>query len=278
MSATVKVETLEVPGGRIAYEDAGTGPALVLLHEGIVDRRVWDREFPELARRHRVVRYDLRGYGDSTPATEPFSHVDDLDALVEELRIDHPVIIAPSMGGRIAIDYALSDPERMRGIFLLAPGLSGMQIEMDPDGKDAYDEDDRRSSAITAAWTAGQRSEAFEGLRQLWGAALTGPALDHFRTMVDDNAIEVFESRTAAFDRLNEPPAAPRLSQLSVPTQVLVGDRDNPSAPRFAMFIAKNVPGAGLSTIAGADHLINLSQPDAFDRELATFLEHHGLE
>jgi len=276
MAKSVGSRLLEVPGGSLAYEESGTGVPIVLLHEGIADRRIWNREFPALAKRYRVLRYDLRGFGGSTPATAPFSFVEDLSAVITGLELDRPVLVAPSMGGRIAIDYALDRPTRVRGLFLLAPGLSGMRIEMDPEGKEAFEIDDRESSAIATAWSAGKKEEAFERLRKLWGAALTGPSLELFRTMLEENTAEVFDSRSDRFDHLIGPPAAPRLASLRVPTQVLVGDRDNPSSPRFAMFVADRVPGAGLSRIPGAAHLINLSAPHAFDRELSAFLDRVG--
>jgi 3-oxoadipate enol-lactonase len=72
------------------------------------------------------------------------------------------------------------------------------------------------------------------------------------------------------------PPAHPRLGAIRVPTTVLVGDRDNPSSVPFAKRIAAAVPGARLVNVPGADHLINLSRPEAFDRELAAALQSLG--
>jgi 3-oxoadipate enol-lactonase len=265
-------KTLTVPGGKIAYDDAGTGPGIVLLHEGIADRRMWDREFSNLATNHRVVRYDQRGFGGSTPATQPFSWVDDLAALIRELHLDRPVIVGPSMGGAIAIDFALAHPKSTSGLFLMAPGVSGMELEYDPDGREAFDYDQRESTAIATAWKAGRRDEAEELLRKLWAGALQGEALELFRRMVRENSLEVFEDRSAAFAHLDGAPAANRLRELAVPTRVIVGDRDNPSSPRFAMFIARSVPGAELTVVPGADHVLNLSAPAAFDAALTEFL------
>jgi 3-oxoadipate enol-lactonase len=272
MSPSSASKMLDVPGGQLAYDDAGRGPAIVLLHEGIADRRMWDREFAQLSKDHRTVRYDLRGYGGSTPATEKFSHVDDLTAVIRDLHLERPVLIAPSMGGRIAIDFALANPGTAAGLFLVAPGLSGMEIEYDPEGREAFEFDMRESAAIATAWKEGRRADAEELLRKLWASALEGAALERFRTMVRDNAIEVFEDRSAQFDSLVGAPAAKRLDQLAVPTLVIVGDKDNPSSPRFAGYIARSVPGAKLIVVPGADHVLNLSAPKAFDEALATFL------
>ena len=265
-------KSLTVPGGTLAYDIAGQGPAIVLMHEGIADRRMWDREFGRLSSNHRVVRYDLRGFGGSSPATEPFSSIDDLRAVIQGLHLDRPVLVAPSMSGRIAIDFALAHPKEIAGLFLVAPGVSGMQLEYDPEGRAAFDFDERESIAIMAAWKAGQRDEAEELLRKLWASALEGDGLALFRRMVRENPLEVFEDRSAQFDRRDAPPAAPRLGEVAVPTQVIVGDRDNPSSPRFAGYIARSIPGAKLTIVPGADHVLNLSTPRAFDGALDAFL------
>src|SRR5688500_12906627 len=68
----------EVNGTRLHYESRGRGPAVVLLHGGLVDSRLWDEQMKPLSKRFRVVRYDLRGYGRSAEPSESFSHLEDL--------------------------------------------------------------------------------------------------------------------------------------------------------------------------------------------------------
>jgi 3-oxoadipate enol-lactonase len=264
--------TLDVPGGKLAYDEAGEGPSILLLHEGIADRRMWDREFAYLAANHHVVRFDHRGFGGSPAATEAFSYVDDLAAVIRTLHLERPVIVGPSMSGAIAIDFALAHPGSSAGLFLMAPGVSGMELEYDPEGREAFEYDERESTAIAAAWKAGRRDEAEERLRKLWAGSLQGPALELFRRMVRENLLEVFEDRSAAFNHRATPPAANRLGELAVPTRVIVGDRDNPSSPRFAKYIARSIPGAELTIVPGADHVLNLSAPAAFDSALREFL------
>jgi 3-oxoadipate enol-lactonase len=226
---------------------------------------MWDREFPLLSKAHQVVRYDLRGYGASTPATSPFSAVEDLSALLDHLGFEGPVIVGPSMGGRIALDFALEHPERVGGLLLIAPGYSGMEYEHVPGGKATFERDERLSKAAVDAWAAGQADAATEHLRDLWASALTGTGLELFHTMVRENAKEVFEERSGQFERRGTRPAAARLSEIRVPTLILAGDRDNPAMPDLARFLARGIPGARLEIVAGADHLLNLSRPDAFD-------------
>lgn len=265
-------KTLVVPGGTIAYEEAGRGRPVVLLHEGIADRRMWNREFAELARHHRVVRYDFRGYGGSAPATSKYSPVRDLVGLLDHLEISHPLIVGPSMGGKVALDLALECPDRVGGLLLVAPGYSGMDYDHVPGGKATFERDETLSKAASDAWAAGKLDEATEHLRQLWASALTGASLDLFRTMVRENAAEVFGERSGQFETRDGAPAASRLGDVRVPTRILVGDRDNPAMPHLANFLARGIPGAKVVLVPGGDHLLNLSRPTEFDAALGSFL------
>ena len=265
-------QTLDVFGGKIAYEVEGSGSPIVLLHEGIADRHMWNREFPLLARNHRVVRYDLRGYGGSDPATSDFYPVNDLIALIDHLRMERPLIVGPSIGGKIALDLTIAQPDKVGGLLLIAPVYSGMDYDHVPGGKSTFERDERFSKAAADAWAAGNLEEATEHLRQLWASALTGSALDLFRVMVRDNAKEVFEERSGQHERRDGEPAAARLKEIRVPTRILVGDRDNPAMPHCANFLARGIAGASVQLVPGADHLLNLSVPETFDAALSTFV------
>jgi 3-oxoadipate enol-lactonase len=265
MTASVVPNTLDVPGGKIAYEEAGRGRPIVLLHEGIADRRMWNREFALLAHDRQVVRYDLRGYGGSAPATSAYAPVDDLVALLDHLHLTQPLVVGPSMGGKIALDLTLAHPEHVGGLLLIAPGYSGMDYDHVPGGKATFERDETLSKAAVDAWSAGRLGEATEHLRQLWASALTGASLELFETMVRENAEEVFGERSGRHETPVGAPAAARLGEIRVPTRILVGDRDNPVMPHVANFLARGIAGATVELVPGADHLLNLSRPDAFD-------------
>ncbi|HKV90093.1 MAG TPA: alpha/beta hydrolase [Thermoplasmata archaeon] len=272
MPESAATQHVEVPGGKLAYEAAGEGDGIVLLHEGIADRRMWNREFPLLARGHRVVRYDLRGYGGSAPATSEFYPVRDLAALLDHVRLDRPLIVGPSMGGKIAIDLALAEPARVGGLLLVAPGYSGMDYDQVPGGKATFERDERLSTAASQAWSRGNLDEATEHLRQLWASALSGSALELFKTMVRENAEEVFGERSGSFERREGGAAAGRLGEIRVPTVILVGDQDNPAMPHCANFLGRGIPGAQVQHVPRADHLLNLSAPQAFDAAIPPLL------
>jgi 3-oxoadipate enol-lactonase len=272
MVAPSVTRTLEVPGGKISFDEAGSGRSIVLLHEGIADRRMWNREFLLLSQDHHVVRYDLRGFGQSTPATAEFSPVSDLVALLDRTESVRPMIVGPSMGGRLALDLVLARPRQVGSLLLIAPGYSGMDFDHVPGGKSTFERDETLSKAAADAWVAGKLDEATEHLRELWASALTGSALELFHTMVRENAKEVFEDRSMQFATIDGAAAAGRLSEVRVPTRILVGDRDNPAMPHLARFLTRGISNASVQIIPGADHLLNLSRPDAFDSEISSFL------
>jgi pimeloyl-ACP methyl ester carboxylesterase len=118
-------DMLPVDGGAIAYDVAGAGPPVVLIHGGFGDRRMWVGQMSALAVRHRVVRYDLRGYGGSAAPTADYAALPDLLRLLDQLGIQRAVLVGNSMGGSLALDFSLVHPERVSGLVLVASGPSG---------------------------------------------------------------------------------------------------------------------------------------------------------
>ncbi len=270
-------QRLKVDGGHVAFDVGGSGPPIVFVHSVIADRRMWDREFAAQAAHHRVLRFDLRGFGGSSPATAPFSYAEDLRALLAHTHISRPIVVGSSMGGAIAMDFALAHPNEVAGLLLAAPGImGGIPPPYAPEETAALEIDETQSRAIAQAWSEGDRATAFERLRSLWCAELRGPALDRFRTMVEQNAGEVFGGKSEQQAKPLVPAPFDRLGSLAIPTSVLAGDRDNPSMEFFCRRIARAIPDARLVRVSGADHLINLSRPDAFDAALDAVVRSAG--
>src|SRR5690242_18617682 len=116
-----------VNGSRLYYESAGTGPPLVLLHGFTLDTRMWDDQFEAFARQYRVIRYDLRGFGRSAVPTESYSHAEDLHALLGHLETEAAYVAGLSMGGAVALDYALAYPQAVRGLILIDAVVGGFR-------------------------------------------------------------------------------------------------------------------------------------------------------
>ena len=126
---------------------------------------------------------------------------------------------------------------------------------------------------IQAAYKAGNREAALEGMRSFWCGAQHGPALDLVTAMFRDNLDEIFTDVSARHATRLDPPALKRLGSIRSPTVYLQGDMDAPGMPFIAKRVTAAIPGAVLKMIPGADHLINLSRPREFDAAVKELLD-----
>jgi len=126
----VRLDDAVLIGYRWTGSDNSNKPSMVLLHAAVCDSRSWNEVVPRLADVASVVTYDRRGFGRSAPSAAPFSHLEDLFAVVDAT-IGGPVrLVGSSAGGGLALEAALSAPERVAGLVLLAPGVSGRPSSM----------------------------------------------------------------------------------------------------------------------------------------------------
>jgi pimeloyl-ACP methyl ester carboxylesterase len=255
---------LPVDGGRIHAEHAGTpgAQAVLLLHAGVADRRVWDHVVgPLAAAGHHVIRYDLRGYGRSAPATEPHSLVADALLVLDAAGVTSAHFVGLSQGAATSVDTALAHPERVRSLTLVAPGLTGYEWPRLPgfaERMNAAEVGDTHGLALAIAHLWAPLS--FEnGEKQCDAAArIILDQAEHF--MSDDQEIE-------------EPPALGRLDQISVPTLVVLGDRDVEPITEIGGLLIDGIPGARSQTVDNADHMLPLRQPE---RLVELLLQHLG--
>ena len=124
-SAIIDSGYINVDGGKLFYEIAGEGENIVLLHDGMVHREIWDEQFPVLAKNYRVVRYDRRTYGKSSDPQAPYSDIEDLNQLFIQLKIDKAIIFGMSSGGGLAIDFTLKYPAKVSALVLVGAVVSG---------------------------------------------------------------------------------------------------------------------------------------------------------
>jgi pimeloyl-ACP methyl ester carboxylesterase len=245
----------------------GAGPTIALLHAGVCDRRCWREVGERLAAAGRdVVAYDRRGFGDVAPADGPFRHVDDLLAVLDAVSPNAPAwVVGSSMGGGVALDAALEAPERIAGLVLLAPAISG-----DPGpGDEAYNAATHGlADAIDAAFTAAAVDECNRLEVRLW---LDGPAGPEGRVSgparelaLDMNRIVLVNEVAAADgpDGASGLDAAGRLHEIEIPTLVACGELDVSIKLQSSTELAQALANATYRSLPGRAHLPYLEAPD----------------
>jgi pimeloyl-ACP methyl ester carboxylesterase len=238
------------------YRIEGRGPTVVLIHAFHMDLREWDDVAAALVDSRRIVRYDVRGHGRSRVETPLPPSVADLKALFDELKIKSATLVGLSMGSSIALDFALTHPERAEGLMLFSPGLTSVKASAKLDWM----------RPVAAAIKNGRPQQAAE----LWwesplleGARKAGSRAERYRAVVLDNAsIWTLPSPPPPL----EPPASQRLKEIKVPVTAVAGALDASGSVEAAGVIANAVQNGRSIVIAGAWHMLSIEKPDEVAR------------
>ncbi len=263
---------VDVEGGRLYFEESGSGEPLVMIHGGSLDRRMWDGQFDVFAERYRVIRYDVRAHGLSRSDSTEFADHEDLLRLLDARGIRRAAIVGLSLGGMIAADFALAHPQRVTALVLVGSGISG--FEPSSEFLEDYVED------ITEAFEAQDFPAAMEAFARWW---CDGP----FRTASEvDPAVraKVMEMLSGSGERWRywhlartlEPPAMGRLEAISVPTLVIVGSIDMPDILELADTLVARIPAARKVVIPDVAHMVNMEKPSDFNEAVLEFLAPAG--
>mgnify|MGYP000138548352 CR=1 FL=1 len=253
---------VEVEAGRLYYETVGAGAPLVCLHGFALDSRMWADQAAALAGRFQVIGYDLRGFGRSSLPAGPFAHVDDLSVLLDRLGLPRAHVMGLSLGGGVAIDFALAYPERVASLIAVDSTLGGFPWTKDwsPPGRAA------RSQGLAAA-----RSVWLED--ELFAPAMTQPAVAaRLRQMAADYSGWHWLNRSPERP-LAGGPAYDRLGAIRAPALVVVGELDLPDFHRLAGHLAAHLPDVRRVVLPGVGHMSNMEAPAAFNAALLEFLE-----
>lgn len=253
-----------VNGTRLYYEVAGSGDALVFIHGFGADNRTWDDAFGAFAAQYQVVRYDMRGFGRSAvPTGDHYAHTGDLKALLDSLGIARAYIIGQSMGGSVAIDFALAYPQAAYSLVLVDSGLEGYEF-----------------AEWEGTWGA------------VFGIAATGDFPAALAFMIGLPAFQTLRANPALESRLMQiwsdysgwhfanrdpvqtadPPAIHRLEQIHVPTLVIVGEHDFADYHAIADTLQQRIPHAQKVVLPGVGHVSMMEAPGPFNEVVSAFL------
>ena len=261
---------IDVPGARLAAEDVGDGPPILLVHSAIVNRRSWDGVVPRLVEAgYRVIRYDMRGFGESIAEDVEFTAHDDLLAVLDHFGVKRAAIAGNSMGAVFSIDALLAAPERFIAFAWVGGGVGGW------DKEPSSPEEDALFQAESDAEDAGDPDLAAELDTQIWVDGVGQPTTrvdPKVRAAIKAMDRELLEpGRVFGTRQRPDSPAVDRLGSISVPTLVVIGDLDTIGTRGAAELVADRVPGARIVHLPDVAHIIGMEAPD---RLAALIVEH----
>lgn len=255
-------------GAVLAGERRGRVGAMpvVFLHAGVADRRSWQGVLDRLEGDDLdLVAVDRRGYGASPDARGAFTHLADLLAVLEAADADRAVVVGNSMGGALALDLALTEPDRVASLLLVAAGASGMTDEGEP----VAWAPDPATGAILEALEAAERSrdldEAVRLQLHLW---LDGPTAEEGRVGGPSRELAATMSgrilAAGAGEGVGDAglDAWHALGDIAAPTLTVWGDLDAPPDLPFYALMGERLPHARTRVLPGVAHLPSLEQPD----------------
>lgn len=265
---------LHTQGAPLYYEIAGpeqpvSDIPILFIHAGVADCRMWDEQFAAFASDYQLIRYDLRGFGKSSFPARRFANYEDPSLLLGYLNITRAHVVACSFGGKIAIDLALTNPDSVASLTLVAPSLGGLK---------PAEEVVHFSQQEDALLEKGDLAGATELNMRMWvdGPKRSPEEVDPtVRQHVYDmqyQAIGVEQPEEAEEIKL-DPPACERLSEITAPTLAIVGDLDLPSRFDIVSQLIDGMPNIQTLTLVGGAHMVTMERPEAFNKALRDFIQ-----
>jgi len=250
--------TAQLNGITIDYQVTGQGRAVLMSHGYSATRHMWDGQHAKLGDRYRMISWDMRGHGSTDSPSDParYSHaltVADMKALLEHLGIRRAVIGGLSLGGTMSLEFYVAHPEMVEALILCDTGPG------------------YRNAEARAKWNERAMARATE-LEARGLEALGGRSREMREAMSHHRSAQGLAHAARGMLAQQDSRVIDALGSITVPTLVIVGDKDEPFlAP--CEYMAKKIPGARLEVVKDAGHSSNLDQPDAFNRVFVGFLD-----
>lgn len=259
------------PGAKLYFETQGTGPVLVFLHGLGGNHLSWWRQVPVFARTHRVVTFAARGFAPSMAAIlppDPADFAGDLEALLDALGIERCALVAQSMGGWAAVEFALANPGRVSALVLAATSGTFDPRALDPMAFDAW---------ATRAATARDALRA-EGIHPAAGRRLAeaDPALHHLYKSIDALAASGGFDKEKLRARLKRARPPADAAKLACPVLLAMGEDDAVFPSFLAPKLAALCPNARAVEFPSAGHSAYFERAAEFNEAVAGFLAEAG--
>jgi pimeloyl-ACP methyl ester carboxylesterase len=259
--------TIKANGISINFDDLGThGTPIIFIHGFPFDKSMWNPQMDFLKSTRRVIAYDIRGYGKSTPGNEDASislYADDLIQFMNMLQINKAIVCGLSMGGYILLNAINRYPQRFSSIIL----CDTQCISDNPASKE------KRYKTIELIEGGGIKEFTDGFIKNIFFEGTLNNKKDIVNKIESTVLSTSTESIISTLRALaNRDDSCSTLSQISVPTLIICGKEDKITPVAQSEFLNKNIPNSKLNIIPDAGHLSNLEQPEEFNKILSAFL------
>ncbi len=273
----------EIENSKLYYEMTGEGHPLLLVHPMLTSHKYWDDQFGEFAEQYRVIRYDVRGFGQSKMSEEPYTDTSDIVQLLDFLGIEKNYILGLSMGGEIAMHFTLEHPERVDGLVMSGVGLEGYEYsaegtaEFEPkwmafiEHIQKHDFDGARERFMEFAVDS-PVGRADEKVRERARALMQDYTFPHF--FPSEEVVAAAEDSASA--GAENVPVIQRLHEIQVPTLVMAGGYEAKDIQGIVDVLVRDIPHAQKAVIPNAGHFVSLEKPAEFNRAVLDFLGNLG--
>ncbi len=261
-----------VTGGKLYYQLKGNGHPLLLIHAGFLDQRMWDDQFDQFAKDFNVIRYDVRGFGRSSKPVEKYWDIEDLYTLLTHLKVEKAFVVGVSNGGRIAIDFTINYPSMIDALVLVSSTVSGYEVAGPEEDRMWAEFEKQVDGPQELAAKEGRIADAVQIDVDTWASAENPANRERILKMAMDNS-HIHTNPPSQLQVHPTPPGFKKLSKIRAPTLIIYGDQDVPGMRLVAQQLHTKIPGSELVEIHGADHIVNMSKPDEFNRTVLDFLK-----
>ncbi|MGO8948404.1 MAG: alpha/beta fold hydrolase [Ktedonobacterales bacterium] len=266
---------IPVDGVCLYYELFGSGYPLVLVPGEVADSRIWNDQVEAFAEHYQVVRFDRRGSGRSESGTEPFTYVGDMATVLGTLQVDRAYLVGIADGATLAVEYALEYPHQVEALVLVNTTIRGyVPATIAPEALERFNE---IFSHVTGATPEERLQQFIETSFSLPEYAPERPeARERARTIATEFAQRLLADPGGMERRQHawlEPPAFQRLSEIHVPTLMVVPEPLMGNAPQSVEAVSQAIAGARVVTMPARSTAYTLDQPEAFNRIVLDFLD-----
>lgn len=261
-------------GVKLYYEEAGSGTALIFVHEYAGDHRSWEPQMRFFSRYYRCITYSARGYPPSDIPTDPEKYSQDrarldIKSVLDHLKIDKAHVCGLSMGGFATLHFGIHHADRARSLF-----VSGCGYGAAPDKQEQFKTETAATiaqikqqgmSVVGKQYALGPTRVQFQNKNPRGWQEFHDQLCEH-DTLGSALTMQGVQGRRPSLWQLTE-----QMKKITTPTLIVTGDEDDPCLEP-ALLMKRMIPSSGLVVMPNAGHTINIEDPEEFNRILFNFV------